>query len=88
MVRTLRPAPAGLMGFRVRVAMVVRIRLIMEMESLADTVQSLRTAGRTDAEIAANGKVAKARGGVVETYTRVVRAVGESIPALCILLPR
>ena len=85
---TLHPAPAGLMVFNVRLAMAVRLRLIMEMESLAKAIQQLRMAGRTDAEIAANGKVANARGEVVETYTRVVRAVGESIPALCILLPR
>ena len=88
MVLTLRPAPAGLMVFNVRIAMAVRLQLIMEMESLAKAIQQLRMAGRTDAEIAANGKVANARGDVVETYTRMVRAVGESIPALCILLPR
>ena len=76
------------MVFNVRIAMAVRLQLIMEMESLAKAIQQLRMAGRTDAEIAANGKVANARGDVVETYTRMVRAVGESIPALCILLPR
>lgn len=63
------------------------IRLRNDTVVLVQEIQLLQVAGRTDAEIAAAPPVVAARGGVVEAFTGLLRAMGESNPALCILLP-
>ena len=54
MVRTLSPAPAGLMVFHLREAKRWRLRLGDESTNLDDQIESLRVSGATDAEVAAD----------------------------------